>query len=359
MAELHVVCRYYQPVKAPLIHHVVVPAVRRLHAAGLDARIERHWLHGPHVAVVLARKDGRMTSVVEAEATRVASVLRHGVAVRPSRSGLTRARLRVAAEAAGPAELIPGPYEPIHPDNTVQIRRPDRAPLVALLGGSEAVAVRDAALARAVDVVDVLTGGRPDAAQRVGATVTAMALHAAHYLPGPALGALVLRSHLDDHLDGSREPLRERYEGVWQGNADAVTERVELALAGRASGPDVRAWQVWTRGALALAAEGFTAGRLTLTPATGLDEASGEADSGADSGAGSGADGGTDGGTEHFGPFRFATGVFHEVLSICDVTVSERYLAAYLVNRAMARITGTRWLDRVRQPVGASPGNAS
>ena len=122
-----VVCYYYEPVKAPLLRACVVPALRAV-PPGVLAHVERGWLYGPHVRIAL---DGEPATVT-AEAARIRDRVTDHLRENPSTVRPTHADLLRAATAAGRAELVPPPYEPFQPDNTVRIEEPDPAAIARL-----------------------------------------------------------------------------------------------------------------------------------------------------------------------------------------------------------------------------------
>ncbi|CAM5243721.1 Putative thiopeptide-lantipeptide biosynthesis related protein OS=Streptomyces glaucescens OX=1907 GN=SGLAU_00740 PE=4 SV=1 [Streptomyces glaucescens] len=126
VAALDVVLYDYREDKAPLLRHPVLPLARQATADGLTAHVERHWLHGPHVRIRLSGARGR----VDAAAGRAAAALRTWAAGHPSGARVAGAELLARAEAAGRAELIAPPYEPLVPDGHGPRRagRPDLPP---------------------------------------------------------------------------------------------------------------------------------------------------------------------------------------------------------------------------------------
>src|SRR5690606_40605075 len=102
------------------------------------------------------------------------------------------------------AELIPGPYTPIRPDNTVLVREADLGALTALLGSPQAVAGRCALLALGLDAVarslSYLADRGDGAHARVVVALTAMAAHSANYPAGLGRGYQSFLSHVEDFL---------------------------------------------------------------------------------------------------------------------------------------------------------------
>ncbi|MGI5489619.1 hypothetical protein [Microtetraspora malaysiensis] len=117
---MDVVCHYFDPGKAPLVRRHFIPLARSLAGEGFAVHLDRHWLHGPHVLLRFEPGAG-----VEAAAARAAEECRRHLAGHPSTVAVDEAALLAEAEQAGRAELIPGPYTPIRPDNTVLVREAD------------------------------------------------------------------------------------------------------------------------------------------------------------------------------------------------------------------------------------------
>lgn len=128
-----VVCYYHDPVKAPLLRDAVLPALAEAERAGATGHVERHWLHGPHVRVRLDGPD---------QAALVASRIRAYLAINPSTVDADHDMLLAQAKQNGIAELVPPPYEPIRPDNTVVVEPTDLTTLRQLLVSDALVDLR-------------------------------------------------------------------------------------------------------------------------------------------------------------------------------------------------------------------------
>jgi hypothetical protein len=344
-----VTCRYYATDKTAYTHFVAVPAARQARRHGVQTWIERHWLNGPFVAVALS---GPAPSVVRA-ANEVRDALMAGLVGRQSVREVVVEELLANSERLGALEAVPGPYLPIYPDNTVQILTPDRSVLAELLGGQEARECRDRLLAAGLDCVGLATGRLLDGTVTpLAFTVTALALHASTYAPGPTGGAMSFLSHVEDYLHrqaagspttAGAEPQRAVFERAWTGTPKAFIGAVERLLAGDTAGPVEEALRGWSQFAVETAGVAYAAGHLPLLPPARADGeslsdfhryVSGRFDPVAVA--------------DHFGPYRFATNVLYQLVLTCGVRPVERYLGAYLISRAVTQLTGVDWVARAR-----------
>ncbi|MCX4745874.1 hypothetical protein OG455_10105 [Kitasatospora sp. NBC_01287] len=377
-AARDVVVYYREPVKAALLRTAVLPLAERWAAQGLAVHVERHWLHGPHLRL---RLEGPPDQVVAA-AGQGARELRDRLAEHPSQTDLTDRQLLDQAVEAGRAELIAPPYGPIVPDNTVRIEPVDRGPLRSLIG-ADGTALRD----------DLLRLGRP--ALRAGAdflgahgdsqqarlqlAVTALAAHAGAFPTGLAGGHWSFLSHLEDFLlhsdpDGR---LRAAFEARWERAGDTVTE-----LVGRVAGDSSNSrggnsdaggtgweqpWAHWSATAWQLTADRLAAGAdLRGFPLEYRERAAATGDAAV---------------LERWDrdlrtrysefhrllrrsdpegrmftqpdylTYRACTNVLYRLLAVCDVLPLERYLAAYLLVRAVPALTGVDWRQQVQEVI--------
>ena len=369
--RIDVACYYRAPLKAALLRDAVLPAVRRLDERGVTAHVERHWLHGPHVRVRItgpARDPDRSDRDLDQEAGDVAAQLRAYLAEHPSYEQADEAQLLARAESSGRAELVPGPYTPIHPDNTVRLEAPDDGRISVLLGSELLLGHRAELLRAGLDPVrhgveHLLRRGNTSS-DRVWLALTAMAVHAAAYPPGIMEGHQSFRSHLEDflHLNDPSGALRARFEGAWLKQADRATAHVDAACAAAAAEPagdgtgapdPAAAWARWVAHAWRVCAPAHRRGELPLPGEGYLRQAQAIGDRATverwdserrtsyseyhralmkmdfldDPGV-----------AEYFGAYRFATNILYLVLALCDVTAIERYLAAHLLSRAVPRL---------------------
>lgn len=365
--DTDVVCYYHTPEKARLIHEAILPAARHAQQRDIAVHLERHWLHGPHVRIRLSGPAEEVAATAEASA----QALRGYLTTHPSTSNIDPALLLQRSVLAGRAELVPGPYEPIHPNNTVQVMPADDTQLRHLIGNPAAIARRSELLRAGLDPVSasvaqlLRTGNTPGA--RVRLALAAMTVHAAAYPAGIAGGYQSFLSHLQDflHLHDPQQRLLTRFEREWQQRAEPITQEVErLATAGdRHDDPVPQAWAEWVRTAWEICRSADERGELPLVPGEQYAQR-----------ARTIGDPATirrwdrtvrteysdyhrklfrtdflrlPGVAGNFAPYRFMTNVLYLLLSLCDVTPLERYLAAHLLSQAVQRLTGITWQEAI------------
>lgn len=372
MPAMDVVCYLHTRQIAPLLSTAlgVGHAVR---SRGLHVHLERHWLHGPHLRVRLHTDDpsdgtGAGTAAVLDEARLVhASLTEHLVAHPcPPDADADPAELLARSVISGRAELVPGPYEPIHPHATVRIETVDESSLAALLGGRGAVATRATLmeagmhpLAAAVDHIlnGAALGAKVAVDRRVQIALSALTAHATHYPSGIADGHHTFLSHVQDFLH-DHDPhgrVEARFAAEWTRHGDRVTAYVRRVVE---TGPrdqlDVR-WADWATFAWRTCVPAHSRGDLPLEQgpeyqrrAAGLGTAAAERWDPArhtlseyhqrlrlvDYITGNEA---------NVAAYRFATNILYRLLLTCGVSPLERLLAAHLLTEAAQRITGRRW----------------
>ncbi|MGW8783833.1 lantibiotic dehydratase C-terminal domain-containing protein [Streptomyces sp. NPDC055796] len=369
---LDVVVHHYEPVKAPLLREAVLPLARRAAADGLTVHVERHWLYGPHLRL---RLRGHPDAVAVA-AGRTAAALRAHVAAHPSRAAADGERMLAQAAAAGRAELIPPPYGPLVPDNTVRVEPADPASLNALIG-PDGVRLREDLLALGLPALEAGTaflGERADtSAARVEFVVAALAAHAAAHPEGLVGSHYSYVSHLEDFLlhedpDGR---VRAAFDRRWEAVGGRISALVGRISAGGAAGWE-RAWADWSAAAWRTAEERLAQGAdFTGVRTEYLDRAAALGDPATverwDRKA-----------RTRYSEFhrllhrsdpqgamwsrpdylvhRACTNGLYRLLTICDVRPVERYLAAHLVVRSVPELTGHRWRARVDEVIAAVEG---
>ncbi len=321
-AALDVVVYHYEPVKAPLLREAVLPLARRASADGLTAHVERHW----HV---YKRQ-----------------------------------------------ELIPPPYGPLVPDNTVRVEPVDLSSLEALIG-PDGLRLREDLLALGLPALQAGTsflGERADAsAARVELVVAALAAHAAAHPEGLVGGHYSYVSHLEDFLvhedpDGR---LRAAFDRRWEAAGERISALVGRIAGGGAAGWE-RAWADWSTRAWRTAEERFAAGAdFTGAPAEYRNRAAALGDRAT-------AERWNGDVRTRYSDFhrqlhrsdpqgamwsrpdylihRACTNGLYRLFAICDVRPVERYLAAHLVVRSVPGLTGHRWQERIDEVIAAVEG---
>ncbi|WP_037634310.1 lantibiotic dehydratase C-terminal domain-containing protein [Streptomyces katrae] len=366
---LDVVAYHYEPVKAPLLDEAVLPLARRAAADGLTAHVERHWLHGPHLRLRLRGLPG----AVAATAERTAAELRARAASHPSRAAADAQHWLAQAVAAGRAELIPPPYGPLVPDNTVRVERVDQSSLTALIG-PDGVRLREDLLALGLPALAAGTaflGERANtSAARVELVTAALAAHAAAHPEGLVGGHYSYVSHLEDFLvqedpDGR---LRAAFDRRWDAAGERITALVGRIAGGGAAGWE-RPWADWSARAWRIAEERFRAGAdFTGVQAEYLDRAAALGDRATAERWGRGErtrysdfhrrlhrsdPQGTMWSRPDYLVYRACTNGLYRLLTVCDVRPVERYLAAHLVVRSVPELTGHRWQERIDEVIAA------
>ncbi|WP_181442347.1 lantibiotic dehydratase C-terminal domain-containing protein [Streptomyces tateyamensis] len=375
-----VVTYYHHPVKGPLLRGVLLPLADRYRAQGLRVHLERHWLHGPHLRLRLDRSPGQPAGrQVATAAEEAAEAVRGWLREHPSHSELTAAELLAQAAAAGRVELVPPPYTPVHPDNTVRVEPVDRSATRDLLG-PDGTALREDLLRLGLSALHAgaeFLGEQQDCAvARLQLLVSALAAHAAAHPGGLVGGHYSYVSHLEDHLlhedpDGG---LRAGFERQWQAARPTVTALVARIAAGELLDRE-RPWAHWSAAAWQLTQHRFDAGAdLTGRPAGYRERAAATGDQEQ---------------LARWSPeirtrfsefhqllrrsdpqgtmltrpdylvYRACTNGLYRLFTICDVRPVERYLAAYLVTRAVPELTGHHWRDRLAEVVAAVEAGAT
>ncbi|MEU8844505.1 lantibiotic dehydratase C-terminal domain-containing protein [Streptomyces roseus] len=370
--DLDVVVYHYEPVKTPLLREAVLPLAREAAADGLTAHVERHWLHGPHLRLRLRGLPGPVAAAAERTAVELAA----RAASHPSRAAVDGQRLLAQAEAAGRAELIPPPYGPLVPDNTVRVEPVDRSSLTALIG-PDGVRLREDLLTLGLSALDAgatfLAERANTSTARVELVVAALAAHAAAHPEGLVGGHYSYVSHLEDFLvqedhDGR---IRAAFDRRW----DAVGGRIAALVSRIASGGETGwegAWADWSTDAWRIAEQRFEAGAdFTGVRAEYVDRAAALGDPATaerwDRGARTRYSDfhrllhrsdpqGTMWSRPDYLVYRACTNGLYRLLTICDVRPVERYLAAHLLVRSVPELTGHRWQARVGEAISAVEG---
>lgn len=212
---------YYDERKSALVRDCLLDAAD--HAArhdGIDGvYLQRHWKHGPQIRLSLR---GATAAAVEAAAADARVAIEEYLAARPSTHAIDAAAYAHLSQALGNRELVSPPYDPLWPDNTVQIATYDTQ--LALLGSDEALRFKEDFLARARRPIRALLDATGDAHHaRLTGVARVLVLLASTYPDGGLLrGHMSLRSHVEDYL----------FEYDQSGAARAAFERQLQAASG-------------------------------------------------------------------------------------------------------------------------------
>lgn len=342
---------------ADLLSKAVLPEVRQLQREHPATYAERHWVKGPHVAVIVPDAEPGQVDLDD-------SRRRLTQAVAPLAGGPPLKEKEWLQQAAmlGKAELIEPPYGPLRPDRAVTVER--YRPSSIELVGAEAYPLKERFLAAAVPAVGQ-TLAQGDA---MGSALRLLALHGSRWpLGGIEVGQLTYRSHLEDHLhlhggDELRAAVQTAVARHLDGARGLVAHLLQTAPDGRYDGEDplLRSWsdlldQSWPQ-ALEAAASGilgYEPGEAYAAKAERLGEAEKRRWAYGENRTYSAFHekqrslsmlpepvAATD-----FSAYRFLTNQAYRVLPLLDVTASQRYLLCALLTQAVEDVTGTTWMD--------------
>lgn len=190
---------YYDDRKADLIRDCLLPEAKRLAASDgvQNVYLQRHWIRGPHVQLRIRAEavwyaDGGLRN----PCARIESYMYS----HPSRAVVDPDGYLARSRSLGRLELVPPPYEPLWPDNTVVVGDYDSRH--APLGGEAAVRFKEdmLALARAPLSVTLDAIHRRESS-RLEHVLRLLALTACTYPDGGLVrGQLSYRSHVEDFL---------------------------------------------------------------------------------------------------------------------------------------------------------------
>lgn len=355
--RVDVVVSYYGPTKA----EIIAEAARLVHDHGCRAHLERHWLRGPHVRLCLDDQEA---------AEEIRHRLTEWISSHPSTVDLDESTFLAESEQLGRAELIPGPYGPLRPDNSVAIERRELTSLTALLGSAEAVECRAELLRDALDLIAVsaqwLVSKGNNSATRSELALIALASHAAAFpVDGINGGYQSFLSHLEDFLT-HHDPqglLRHRFAEIWSRNRESVTAAVRTLDSNRLAAE----WRSWSIRSLRTAGAAYDRGELPALPgpeyaaratALGGDDLAQRWDPSARSQY-------SEFHTSQrrldfarlpyereFVTYRFCTNILYQLLLLLDVTVAERLQACSLLSNSVEEISGITWQERLDSYVG-------
>ncbi|MFJ9629552.1 thiopeptide maturation pyridine synthase [Streptomyces sp. NPDC101175] len=192
----------------------VAPAVSRVY-------FQPHWRRGPHVRIPV-RADAEVFDGVVRPA--VADVLEEYLRERPSTVVLDEQASYAAHLRLAEQERERGPLAPWVPNNTVELEAHDQR--LHVLGGPRAadlladyyVDTNDIVF----DILDWIRGGGSKMALAVD-----LLIGAAHrFLPPVTYGYLSFRGHADAFMAKQPDGVRDRFDRVYEGNAERFRRRV-------------------------------------------------------------------------------------------------------------------------------------
>lgn len=190
---------YYTERKAELIRACLIPAARAIgdlpHVDNVF--LQRHWKLGPHVRICVRTTDAAAPDRCRDVARQlIEPFLRE----HPSTTPLDPIKYLELSLTLGNRELIPPPYEPLRPDNTVVVDEYDTREV--LLGSQEALRFKEDFFAKALGPIEaLLEATRTGEPVRFAYVLRCLAILAAMYPDGAlASGYLSLRSHVEDFL---------------------------------------------------------------------------------------------------------------------------------------------------------------
>jgi hypothetical protein len=252
---------------APEMLPLAVDMASTLGAGGHeDVGLDRHWLRGPHLRVWLGP---------DADETAIADLARVVVSRHPSGRALDDGDYLRRSRLLGDSELVPGPYLPLRPDDSVSAA-PEAAVTSVRLIGRDAVGLKRQVLAALRPAV-AASGRLAEWPPAVRLVPVMIVLAARWEVGGVRSGYLTFRSHLEDHLalHDATGALRARFSArlaaarpvlgpLVTSTIESVTLDGELRR-GEYTGADpvVRAWSAAFGAAIALARAAADQGVIT------------------------------------------------------------------------------------------------
>lgn len=362
---------YHAPAKRAFVRSVLIPAARRLRSAdGVRlTHLARHWRFGPHVQLVATGTDHDLLVRALGEER---EHLTADLARAPSTYDLDHTAYLALSAHLGEVELVEPPYEPIWPDNSIQLL--DTPLEVGLIVDPDARDLRDAFCHASLEpLADLLERAHNSPHERLVGAARLMVLLAATYPDaGLSHGYLSFTSHLEDFLkdydqDGSvRADFDRRYQPVSGAFNQLVEELVPdpgVPSFYGGSDPVLRTWsrdlaRLWDdamvladrRAIDPLLHEGYTERAESMNDhlrrkyKVGDDREYSEFHAALrqyryeDREAGS-----------WFASYRFLVNTLYSQLLIADVAPAERLFLAYAISESVQSVTGVGWRD-VLQP---------
>ena len=190
--------------------------------------LERHWLRGPHVRIVVTdpERAGEGGTLIGTLRTESVPLIEKYLAEHPSTEEIAPEEYLARSVELGRSELVLPPYGPLRSDNTVAEEQVPTQNTVALIG-AEGYQLRQAFLTAAMRPLHLahrqIVGGE----HRTVPAMKIMLLHASRWpFGGLESGYLTYKSHLEDFLllNDQRGTLRASYAGRFEKNRDAYTQ---------------------------------------------------------------------------------------------------------------------------------------
>lgn len=361
---------YHAPVKRHFVLSVLMPAADRVaRARGVrHVHLARHWRFGPHLQLVATGEDA---DAVRAALRAEQPGLTAAVQAAPSDYRLRHAEYLRTCEELGRAELVPPPYEPIWPDNSVRFFETPLEP--GLIEEPAAKDLRDAFCAGLLEPLrqTIAAAQRNPSARLIGAATLMIVLAGTYPDRGLFHGYLSFKSHLEDHLqdydpggelraDFARryEPAREAFERLVVATVDTVDSPAGYAGDDRVLG----AWSASLEGSWRVALE--LAGDKAILPLLhdGYLRRAGELNDHLRRKYLVGDDREYSDfhatlrehtyddpvGGRWFASYRFMVNLLYTQLLVADVSPAERLFLAYAISEAVQSVTGTTWQQILR-----------
>ncbi|MBF4613913.1 hypothetical protein [Curtobacterium sp. VKM Ac-1376] len=335
----------------------------------VDVWLQVHWLFGPHVLVNVT---GDRPAVDEAQ-TRLVDHVSAWLAETPSSADFDEVAWVDRSVELGRLELVPGPHEPIRPDNRVEVvdRRLD-----TFIRDEAVFEAKGRVLARAMRDPRFVRMTERSPAENADSVYTAMCVIATSYPKwGLVSGYQAFLSHWKEQLHWS-DPSG-RAESVlcasFHRQKEDLVRRLEALHGGaRPTSDDGAFWVEW-RAAASDEADRLAAREQVLPyplperheRAVSIDDDTGRRWSGSDERAysdfhaqfrrldftklGNGTD---------FAAYRYLINCFFDLLPLLGVTPAQRYTLAFYLTEAAQIVVGETWRETIERAVTRQQGLA-
>lgn len=364
---------YHAPVKGDLVGQVMIPTALRLSArAGVACvHLTRHWRFGPHVQLVVSGADhAALVGLLEEERPRLAAA----VESRASDYFLRESPYLALSAELGRAELVPPPYAPIWPDNSVRLLPEPLVP--GLIVHPDAADLRDRFCAASLPALEsVIARTAADPGDRLVATTEMLLAVAAAYPDrGLAHGYLSYKSHLEDYLQDNdaegtiRSDFARRYARVgsaFEALARRSLDRLDEPALYTGPDPALRAWSAAVHQTMAdavplagrgeaidpLLHEGYVQRASDLNDnlrrkyLLGDDREYSDFHSAFRGVQFTDVDAG-----RNFAAYRFVVNHLYSQLLLTDLSPAERLFLCHAVSEAVESVTGSTWQDKLLPP---------